>query len=76
MSDLNVAAEQLGFANDEEAIEALHFGARLKAHGFTQGDLDEMIVRQYLVWDAEMDRFVDGSASPDDVRRVLERSRR
>lgn len=73
---LNVAAEQLGFATDDEAIEALQLGARLKAHGFTNKDLDGMIEYQYTVRALEEVFVGTGYATPSETRRVIERSRR
>lgn len=38
-------AIQVGFASVDEAYEALEIGARLKAYGFTQRDVDDAVRR-------------------------------
>ena len=47
MSRLATLASQLGLANLDEAERALTIGARMLAHGFTDREIDEMIVGFY-----------------------------
>lgn len=72
---LGEIAYQIGLT-PHNAADAVILGARFLAHGFSTGEVNEMIMNQYSTW-AEEDKAVRlKTATPSQARRWWERQKR
>jgi len=68
--NLAETAMQLGLTPDD-AIATLYVGARLSAHGFTSGVLNEMIRWQYARWADDERAVAEKEATLGQMRRFF-----
>lgn len=74
-AELATSAMQLGLS-PEDAQNAVYIGARMLVHGFTTGELDEMIQSQYQRWAEDERAVMDGVATARRASRYWERVNR
>lgn len=66
---LGTLALQAGLTDVAEAERALMIGVRMLAHGFSDSELDELIVTQYRIWAEEDEAMNEGTANVSQARR-------